>query len=151
MKDVLKYLGIYFLIFFVFLFFYTLYSYHTYNNSLKEYRQKYIEEIITEETVDNSITGIGSYYDYDLQRSDQKCRSNSCYSMSNLTCASRDFDRGTMLKVTNLDNGKEVVCRVNDYGPELSTGRILDLSSYSFSQISELKLGLVNIKIDPLY
>lgn len=159
MKGVLKYLGIYLLFFFVFLFFYALSAHHnvlTHNSLTEEYSHKNIEgikieEIKIEDAVDKSITGIGSYYDYDLRRSDQKCRSNDCYSMFNLTCASRDFDRGTMLKVTNLDNRKEVICRVNDYGPELSTGRILDLSSHAFSQISELKLGLVNIKIDPLY
>jgi len=105
---------------------------------------------VQKQVVDNSISGISSYYDYDLNRADQKCRSNDCYSITNSTCASRDFKRGTMLKVTNLDNGKEVVCRVNDYGPELSTGRVLDLSSYAFSQISSLRLGLANVKISAL-
>jgi len=93
--------------------------------------------------------GIASYYDYDLNRADQKCRSNDCYSMFNATCASRDYPRGTILRVSYKD--EYIDCRVNDYGPELSTGRIIDLSSYSFGQIAPLKLGIIKVKIEKIW
>lgn len=88
--------------------------------------------------------GVASYYDYDLNRKDQKCRSNDCYSMFNSTCASRDYEKGTILTVRHKD--KEVKCRVNDYGPADLT-RDIDLSSYAFSQLAPLKLGLINVEI----
>lgn len=90
--------------------------------------------------------GIASFYDYDLDRVDQKCLDDNCYSMSHLTCASRDYKRGTILKVTNLDNGKTTTCRVNDYGPE-DLKRLIDLSSYAFGKIGNFKHGLIRVEI----
>jgi len=90
---------------------------------------------------------IASWYDYDLNASDQKCRSLDCYSMTNDTCASRDYVRGTILSVRATESGKIITCRVNDYGPELGTGRAIDLSSHAFKQLADLKIGLINVTI----
>jgi hypothetical protein len=60
-----------------------------------------------------------------------------------LTCASRVYPRGSYLQVTNKYNGRVVVCRVNDYGPEAWTGRILDLSRGSFRQVDDLGRGVI--------
>ena len=60
-----------------------------------------------------TMTGRGSWYALGLPAPDA------------LTCASRIFPRGTSLQVTNLRNGRSMVCRVNDYGPEAWTGRII--------------------------
>lgn len=87
--------------------------------------------------------GEASWYDYGLEGEPN-------YSEYNATCASRDYPRGTMLRVLNLDTNEGVVCRVNDYGPEKWTGRVIDLSSYAFSQIAELGRGLVDVEIIPL-
>ena len=65
---------------------------------------------------------IASWYDYALGETDQRCIKDRepCYSQVAETCASRDYPRGTRLKVSynknNLDTS--VICRVNDYGPE---------------------------------
>lgn len=64
-----------------------------------------------------------------------------------LTCASRTFPRGTYLYVKNLRNGKSVVCRVNDYGPEAWTGRVIDLSRGSFRVIDNLGMGTTTVEI----
>ena len=64
-----------------------------------------------------------------------------------LTCASRTFPRGTYLLVKDLYNDRTMVCRVNDYGPEAWTGRILDLSRGSFSQVDNLGRGTIPIEI----
>ncbi len=63
------------------------------------------------------------------------------------TCASRTFPRKTYLHVKNLRNGKTVVCRVNDYGPEAWTGRVIDLSRGSFRQIDNLSSGVTTVEI----
>ena len=83
---------------------------------------------------------IASWYDYSLS-------GYPYYSRYNSTCASRDYPRETILKVTNLKNGKSVECRVNDYGPEEWTERDIDLSSYAFKQIGLLRDGLLDVKI----
>ena len=43
-----------------------------------------------------------------------------------LTCAHRTYPFGTLLRVTNENNGKEVIVRVTDRGPR-GRGRIIDL------------------------
>ncbi|HEY6736219.1 MAG TPA: septal ring lytic transglycosylase RlpA family protein [Candidatus Saccharimonadia bacterium] len=80
-------------------------------------------------------TGRGSWYAFGLPEPDA------------LTCASRTYPRGTYLLVTNQYNNKSVVCRVNDYGPEAWTGRIIDLSRGSFSQVDNLSRGTIPVEI----
>ena len=64
-----------------------------------------------------------------------------------LTCASRRFPRGTYLDVKNVSNGRHVICRVNDYGPEAWTGRVIDLSRGSFRQVDNLGRGTIPVEI----
>ncbi len=82
-----------------------------------------------------AMSGRGSWYALGLPAPDA------------LTCASRPFPRGTYLHVTNLRNRRTVVCRVNDYGPEAWTGRIIDLSRGSFSQIDNLGAGTAPVEL----
>jgi len=86
-------------------------------------------------------SGVASYYDYVLD--------SGWSSVGHRVCATRDWKRYSYIRVTNIDNGKYVICRVTDYGPDASIfpERIVDLSSYSFSQIADLKLGTVNVII----
>lgn len=68
-----------------------------------------------------------------------------------LTAASWRYPFGTELKVTNIRNGKSVVVRVNDRGPAkrlVKKGRVIDLSRKAFSQIEDLRTGIVNIKVE---
>ncbi len=82
-----------------------------------------------------AMTGRGSWYALGLPAPDS------------LTCASRTFPRGTYLLVTDLYNGHTVVCRVNDYGPEIWTGRIIDLSRGSFSAVDSLGRGTIPVEL----
>jgi len=57
------------------------------------------------------------------------------------------------VRVTNLENGKSIVVRVNDRGPHkryFRRGRIIDLSKKAFSEISGLKEGLIKVEIELL-
>jgi rare lipoprotein A len=68
-----------------------------------------------------------------------------------LTCAIWDMPFNTLLKVTNLENKKSVVVRVNDRGPAkrlVAQGRIIDLTKEAFAQIAELEKGLIRIKFE---
>ena len=66
------------------------------------------------------------------------------------TCASWDFPFGTYLKVVNLANGKSVVCRVNDRGPNPSLKRTIDLTKSSFKKIADTRQGLIQVAVIPL-
>lgn len=64
-----------------------------------------------------------------------------------LTCASRTFPRGTYLKVEDMDNDRSMICLVNDYGPAIWTGRVIDLSRGSFVQLAPLGTGTIPVQI----
>jgi rare lipoprotein A len=64
--------------------------------------------------------------------------------MFQFTAAHRQLPLGTLVKVTNLDNGRSVVVRVNDRGPVPHT-RIIDLS-YGAARM----LGLPGHGIEPV-
>lgn len=53
-----------------------------------------------------------------------------------LTAAHRSFPSNTLVKVTNVENGKSVVVRINDRGPYVD-GRDMDLSEAAFKKISD--------------
>ncbi|KKR21845.1 MAG: 3D/G5 domain protein [Candidatus Moranbacteria bacterium GW2011_GWA2_39_41] len=62
--------------------------------------------------------------------------------------ASRTIPRGGFAKVTNLDNGKSTIVKINDFGPQ-SPQRIIDLSYASFSKIGDLGQGILhNVKVE---
>lgn len=74
----------------------------------------------------------------------------SWYAYKGCDCAaSRDYPKGTLLKVTDLQTKKEVIVRVNDYGPEEWTGRIIDLDKVAFSQLTETWRGLTHVRVEP--
>lgn len=108
------------------------------------------------------IQGQASYYDYDLCKLPSGVivgRAPSClagetllvanYGSQHPTCAARFVPRGTFLLVRNVSNGLEVLCKVNDYGPDASVhpDRDVDLSLYSFSQIASLSAGVIKVEI----
>jgi len=70
----------------------------------------------------------------------------SWYKYKNCDCAaSPDYPKGTKLRVKNLDNGKEVVVTVNDYGPDrkLFPNRVIDLDKVAFKKLGALSRGVL--------
>lgn len=84
------------------------------------------------------LSGKASWYDYGLEY-------EPFYSKYNLTCASRDYERNTFLKVVRKDTGKYIVCRVNDWVENKDV--VIDLSSYAFSKLASLRLGIIEVEI----
>ena len=64
-----------------------------------------------------------------------------------MTCAHKTLPFGTMLKVTNLLNGKQVVVRVTDRGPYVR-GRIVDLSWGAAKAIGMLAQGIAPVTVE---
>ena len=56
---------------------------------------------------------------------------------------------GTLLKVTNERNGREVIVRVTDRGPH-SRGRIIDLSHAAAKELGIINQGVAVVKVEPV-
>lgn len=70
--------------------------------------------------------------------SGRRTASGERFNPKSLTAAHRTLPFGTRLKVTNKENGKSVVVKVNDRGPFIG-GRVLDLS-----KAAALRIGLTS-------
>jgi len=64
-----------------------------------------------------------------------------------MTAAHKRLPFGTRVRVTNLDNGKSVIVRVNDRGPFIR-GRVIDLSKAAFQRIANTRVGVVDVKVE---
>ncbi len=69
------------------------------------------------------------------------------YNMYEYTAAHRTLPFGTLVKVTNLKNGKSVIVRINDRGPFVK-GRIIDLSYASAKKIGMIKQGTAPVSLE---
>jgi len=72
------------------------------------------------------------------------------YNMYSMTAAHRTFAMGTMIKVTNLQNKKSVIVRINDRGPFYHT-RDIDLSYAAAKKLGMDKKGVEKIKIEVIH
>ena len=54
---------------------------------------------------------------------------------------------GTTLEVTNLENGKRVIVRVNDRGP-FAKGRVIDLSEEAAKRLDFLDKGVAKVSLE---
>ena len=64
------------------------------------------------------------------------------------TCATRDYELGNYLKITNNETGKSVIVKVTDRISKRFRGKRIDLSKKAFAQIANLKSGLVKVKVE---
>ena len=66
---------------------------------------------------------------------------------NNLTCACRIYPLGTLLRITNISNGKSVQAKVTDrIGKRFAKTRI-DLSKRAFLELADLSTGIIQVKI----
>lgn len=77
----------------------------------------------------------------------RKTASGECYDKDDFTGAHRELPFGTMVKVKNLNNGKEVIVRVNDRGPFIKS-RIIDLSRAAAITLGILNMGTARVSVE---
>jgi rare lipoprotein A len=90
-------------------------------------------------------TGVASYYGPGFHG--RRTANGERFDMNAMTAAHRTLPFGTLLKVTNLDNGQSAIVRVNDRGPFIK-GRVLDLSVAAAKQIGSKHSGTASVKIE---
>ncbi|MBX3727552.1 MAG: septal ring lytic transglycosylase RlpA family protein [Candidatus Sumerlaeia bacterium] len=71
------------------------------------------------------------------------------YNPKALTAAHQTLPFGTRVRVTNLDNDKSVVVRINDRFPG-TKGRIIDLSETAFASIAPTSQGIARVRVQVL-
>jgi len=77
----------------------------------------------------------------------RKTASGERFDKYRYTGAHKRLPFGTIVKVTNLRNGKDVYVRVNDRGPYVS-GRIMDVSRAAAEVIGLKKRGVTRVKVE---
>jgi rare lipoprotein A len=118
----------------------------------KESRIETKEEKPTLERVEKRETrvvqyGVASWYGPDFHG--KATSSGEVYDMYQLTCAHNTFALGTMVMVTNLENGRSVELRVNDRGPFVKE-RIIDLSYAAARILGMWEKGTAQVKVEGL-
>ena len=68
------------------------------------------------------------------------------YNQNALTAAHRNLRFGTRVKVTNLNNGRSVVVRINDRGP-YARGRVIDVSAAAARTLGMVKSGVAPVSV----
>ena len=91
--------------------------------------------------------GLASWYSETDPAINLHTANGEIFDDTRMTCASWDFPFGTLLKVTNLKNGKSVVCRVNDRGPAKRLGRLIDVTKHAYNTIASTKSGLTEVSV----
>jgi rare lipoprotein A len=69
------------------------------------------------------------------------------YDMNKLTAAHKKLPFGSRVRVTNLDNGRQVEVRITDRGPFVH-GRIIDLSREAARRIDMIQVGTARVRIE---
>jgi uncharacterized protein YabE (DUF348 family) len=109
----------------------------------KEISRKILEKNVTKDPIDEIVTqgtlvktgkeysGVASWYAY----------------TGTLSAANPWLPMGSYVRVTNKDNGKSVIVKINDRGP-FGNGRIIDLDKVAFEKIASLGQGTADIKME---
>jgi rare lipoprotein A len=72
----------------------------------------------------------------------------SWFNAPDATCAHRTLPMGTVVKVTRTQNGASASCKVNDRGPTVDSGRLIDLSLDTFQKLASKEAGLIDVRIE---
>ena len=91
------------------------------------------------------IKGISSFYAEDFHG--KLTANGEVYDMYGLTAAHKTMPLNTICRVTNLENDKSLILRINDRGPYIK-GRILDCSYGAAKKLDFIKQGTTMVKIE---
>ena len=95
----------------------------------------------------NVQKGLASWYGSDFHG--KLTSTGEIYNMHALTAAHKTLPFGAYVRVTNLNNGKSVVVRINDRGPFVK-GRIIDLSYAAAKKLGMDITGVAPVKVKVL-
>jgi rare lipoprotein A len=97
------------------------------------------------QTFEPAGQGEASYYGAEL--AGNRTASGERFDPAAFTAAHRSLPIGSMVRVTNLANGRSVVVRVNDRGP-FARSRIIDVSLAAAREIGLVRAGRGQVRLD---
>jgi len=96
---------------------------------------------------DYEAEGVASWYGEKFHG--HRTSNGEVYDMYQFTAAHKNLPLPTFVRVTNVDNGKSVVVRVNDRGPFYGD-RIIDLSYAAAARLGYADKGTANVKVEAI-
>lgn len=92
-------------------------------------------------------TGLASWYGTEFHG--KPTANGEVFDMNAVTAAHKTLQMPSMARVTNLENGRSVVLRINDRGPFVH-GRIIDLSRRSAQLLGMEQKGVAKVRVQVL-
>ena len=94
--------------------------------------------------IPKGATGMASWYGPGFHG--KRTANGERYNMNKISAAHKTLPFGTIVRVTNLDNGKSVEARINDRGPFVKN-RVIDLSKGAAKKIDMIGAGVVPVRL----
>ena len=93
--------------------------------------------------------GVASWYGYETRRlkGGHMTANGEAFDPMGLTAAHKHLPLPTFVRVTNLENGRALIVRVNDRGPFVD-GRIIDLSAGAAKKLGFYGQGLARVRVE---
>ncbi len=103
-----------------------------------------IVNLINPSSDEKANTGIASFYAKKFEG--RRTSSGQRYRSSSHTAAHRTYPFGTLLEITNHDNGLKTIVRVNDRGPHVKS-RLIDLSYSAAKDLGLINSGIADVTL----
>lgn len=94
------------------------------------------------------LVGIASWYG--SQHQGRKMANGQRFDRHKLTAAYWYLPLGSVIRVTNLENGKSITVTVTDRGPNFRLHRVLDLSEAAANELDYIRKGLTSVLVSPI-
>lgn len=99
------------------------------------------------EDFSKSETGVASWYGPTFHG--KRTANGEIYDQNELTAAHRTLQMPSLVRVTNLENGRSIVVRINDRGP-FKKGRVIDVSKRSAELLGFIGQGTARVRLEVL-
>jgi rare lipoprotein A len=103
------------------------------------------KEYCPEEDKSYREVGVASWYGEDFHS--RKTANGDIFDMNSMTAAHRTLPMPSIVRVTNLENGKSAVLEVNDRGP-FANDRIIDVSRRAAQRLGFVEKGIARVKVE---
>ena len=113
--------------------------------TVKVAREHAVEKVITEKAASYSAVGVASWYGEDFHG--RRTANGETFDMNSFSAAHPSLPLPSNVRVTNLENHRSVVVRVNDRGPFVG-GRVIDVSAKTAKVLGFYDGGLSKVKVE---
>jgi len=95
----------------------------------------------------DTFYGVSSFYGLNDGFDGNLTANGEVYDKDGISAAHKTLPLNSLVKVTNIDNGKSVTLRINDRGPYIK-GRILDCSYGAAKKLDFVNEGTTEVKVE---